>query len=160
MTGYAFLFSPERNLNRAAQLRSETRWQSPLTLAYDVLDSDAQLLAERVALNAREAGIPLEPASSARDPDLRLVRIPLQSSDARLALGGVATEAGLPVPKFDRNSWDEIYERERDLVQTYRIIPLLHVPDHVLIAPQVNGWQEDLLGSWHLERVWLESVHP
>jgi hypothetical protein len=102
----------------------------------------------------------VEPASSARYPDLRLVRIPLQSSDARLALGGVATEAGLPVPKFDRNSWDEIYERERDLVQTYRIIPLLHVPDHVLIAPQVNGWQEDLLGSWHLERVWLESVHP
>ena len=56
MTGYSAAFSTQLNVQRARALVAESR-QPALTLSYDASDPQGQLIAERIALNAREAGI-------------------------------------------------------------------------------------------------------
>ena len=82
MTGYAFLFPVAVDLQRARQLRSEARAAPSWTLGYDASDSLARVIAERIALNARDAGLTLQTTNNAT-ADLRLVRMALPSLDAR-----------------------------------------------------------------------------
>ena len=62
--------------------------------AYDASDPIARLLTERIALNARDAGLVLQPTTLAT-ADLRLVRIPLASADPWIALANVASVVGV-----------------------------------------------------------------
>ena len=60
LTGYEFMFGGATDLDRARELRADAAAFvviSPITLAYDVADPLARLAAERIAVNAREAGI-------------------------------------------------------------------------------------------------------
>jgi len=59
LSGFAFLFATARDLNRARQLRSGMD-PAPLKLGYDPSDALARQVAERVAVNARDAGIRLD----------------------------------------------------------------------------------------------------
>ncbi|HZR31745.1 MAG TPA: ABC transporter substrate-binding protein [Terriglobales bacterium] len=160
MTGYGFLFPLDRDLARAQEIRSEIHQLGALVLAYDASDPVNQLLAERVALNAREAGITIQLVRSASSPDLRLMRIRLQSPDPAVALTRIAEDLGSGAPKFADSSADELYQRERDLLHSSRIIPLLQVPDVFALAPNVNGAQPDELGEWRLEDIWLGAGKP
>src|SRR5207248_2885663 len=54
MTGYSAVFPTQVNVQRAKVVLADSR-QPALTLAYDPRDPQAQLIAERIALNAREA---------------------------------------------------------------------------------------------------------
>src|SRR2546425_4347839 len=83
LSGYAFLFSTPVDLERAKQLRSEVSAtqrasRGPIRVAYDFNDSLARSVAERIAVNAREAGIAAQVAppgqASAAGYDARLVR--------------------------------------------------------------------------------------
>ncbi len=80
LSGYAFLFQSAPDLERARQLVASLRLM-PLTLTYAANDSFARAVAERLALNARDAGITIrpEPGTSGK---LRLVRWQLESTDA------------------------------------------------------------------------------
>ena len=59
LSGFAFLFATARDLDRARQLRSGMD-PPPLKLGYDPSDALARQVAERVAVNARDAGIRLD----------------------------------------------------------------------------------------------------
>jgi peptide/nickel transport system substrate-binding protein len=153
MTGYAMLFAQTSEQPATALASAGT-----LTLSYDASDPSNQLIAERVALNARDAGIRVQTAASASNADVRLARISLASPPPQLALQVVAGAAGLPIPQVQGTSAEELYGREKEMLQSGRIIPLAHVPEATAIGPGVNGWRTSLSGGWQLADVWLGSA--
>jgi len=154
ITGYGFLFPASINLELARQVRSEIPHTTAWTLGYDATDPTARVIAERIVLNARDAGLGIQIAS-ASGVDLRIVRIPVISLDARIALGELATGLGFPQPKFGSNSIDDLYSAESKLLQSQRVIPLLHVRAEYGVAGTVRNWRTARDGSWHLPSIWL-----
>jgi peptide/nickel transport system substrate-binding protein len=159
MTGYGFLFPTSANVQKARQERSELRQAPVLTLGYDPQDSLSHLIAERVALNARDAGIGLQ-TTSANNADLRLVRVSLSSSNPRVALTGLVASLGLPAPKFASDTAESLYQAESSLLQTQRLIPLFHLPMSYGLSTSVRGWAQKREGSWDLDGVWLSTEKP
>ena len=156
MTGYAMLFAqPGQEQGNATVPGGAT-----LTLSYDGSDPANQLIAERVALNVRDAGIMLKTAASPAASDVRLLRIPLASAQPQVALRAVAEGAGLPSPQFQGTSPEELYQREAEILQSARVIPLAHVPQACALAPGVNGWRGARFGVYPLANVWLSGGTP
>lgn len=156
ISGYGFVFPAERNLDRARQLRSEVR-QAPLwTLGYDGNDPLARVIAERIALNAGDAGLRLQATTSA-SADIRLMRIPLASLNPRIGLVAAAAATSLPAPKFSGNSIESLYRAESELLQTQRVIPLFQLPASYALGATVRNWNQDRDGGQHLEKIWLGS---
>jgi peptide/nickel transport system substrate-binding protein len=154
ITGYGFLFPASINLELARQVRSEIPHTTAWTLGYDATDPTARVIAERIVLNARDAGLGIQ-IESASGVDLRIVRIPLISMDAQIALSELAARLGFPQPKFASNSIDDLYSAESKLLQSQRVIPLLHVRAEYGVAGTVKNWRTARDGSWHLPSVWL-----
>ncbi|HTS34145.1 MAG TPA: ABC transporter substrate-binding protein [Candidatus Solibacter sp.] len=159
MTGYAFTFSAEADLNRARHAHAQTRSNPTWTLAYDPNDTVARLLAERIALNARDAGVTLQPSTNAT-ADLRLVRIPLASANPSLALTALASATGLSVAKTKSDSVEALYASEQALLATRQIVPLFHLPASYAASARVKGWTVNRDGSWSLADAWLENRQP
>ncbi len=164
LTGYAFLFPTAADLERARQIRSEAGGGPGWTLASDASDPLARVIAARVVLNARDAGvILLDPSTlptNSKAADIRLVRMPLPSLDARVALSELAAALGLPSPKFEGDPSYSLYAAESALLQSQRVIPLVHLRTATALGRNVMGWQEDPDGSWRLQNVWLEAGKP
>ena len=159
MTGYAFLFPAAIDLALARQVRGEIPHTTSWTLGYDSTDPMARVIAERVALNARDAGLGIQ-ITSAGVADLRLVRIPLISLDAQIALGELAAGLGLSQPKFASGSIDDLYGAENNLLQSQRVIPLLHLRTAYGVSSTVRHWRTARDGTWRLADVWLAAERP
>ncbi len=158
LSGYAFLFSPTPDLTRARQLAGEggtPAW----SLAYDAADSLARILAERVALNARDAGLTLQPTAAASG-DIRLMRLAPRSLDPRVALGELALSLGLEEPRFQDDMVGSLYASESVLLRSHQVIPLLHLRTSAAIGPSVRNWHESRNGNWRLEDVWVRNEKP
>ena len=158
LSGYEFLFSAKLDLARAQQLKSGLKATS-LTLGYNSNDSLGRLLADRIALNARDSGIAIQVTSSS-EADLRLMRIPLVSLDPRLALRGAALATGTAAPGFAGSSVEQLYQSERVLLDTQRVIPLLHLPRAQAIGTGVRNWRRSEDGVLRLDDVWLATEKP
>lgn len=156
MTGYAMLFAPPGQEHAVAAASGG----ATLTLSYDAGDPASQLIAERVALNARDAGITLKTRASAAGSEARLLRIPLISPQPQAALAEVAEATGLPAPQFQGGSEEALYQREAEMLRSGRIIPLAHLPAVCALAPGVNGWRGSRLGVYPLADVWLSGGAP
>jgi len=159
VTGYAFAFPTGRNLERARQERGGIQHAPSWTLGYDAGDTLARVIAERIALNARDAGIPLQTTTSP-NPDLRLARLVLASANPRIALTAVAATLGVAVPKLNSNSVEDVYQSENTILQMQRVVPLFQLPAGYALNPTVQDWSQDRDGAWHLEDVWLGSDQP
>jgi peptide/nickel transport system substrate-binding protein len=159
MTGYAFLFPAAIDLALARQVRGEIPHTTSWTLGYDSTDPMARVIAERVALNARDAGLGIQ-ITSARVADLRLVHIPLISLDPQIALGELAAGLGLSPPKFASGSIDDLYGAENKLLQSQRVIPLLHLRTACGVSNTVRHWRTARDGTWRLADVWLAAERP
>ena len=155
MTGYSAAFPTQPNLARAKVLLAES---SPpaLRLSYDPRDPQAQLIAERLALNAREAGITIQVSLSGAE-DIRLVRIALTTPDPGLALRTAARDLALTEPQLRGNSVDDLYSAEHALLEGNAIIPLFHLPLASTVSARMRGWSADRLGLWDLADIWLED---
>jgi len=154
ISGYDFVFPSSQNLDRARELRSEVPRAPVLMLGYDASDPLARVIAERIVLNARDAGIRLQTATSGTT-DLKLIRLTLASLDPRISLRDAASSAGLGTPKFGGNTVENLYEAENGLLQAQKIIPLFQLPVAYAVSPMVKNWTQDLDGTIHLENVWL-----
>ncbi len=154
ITGYEFLFATEMDVTKAQEERAEVSQAPVWMLGYNSADPISQVVAERIALNARDVGLRVELASGA-NRDVQLVRIRLQSISAGIALKTAAVELGLPEPKIEGVSVDEVYQAEATLLQGQKIIPLFHVPVDYGVGGAVKGWKTRLDGSWPLTDVWL-----
>jgi ABC-type transport system substrate-binding protein len=153
MSGYGFVFSTDADLLRARQAREQVRSRPTWTLGYDGTDALARLLAERIALNAKDAGLTLQPAADA-SAELRLVRVPLAAPDPWIALEGVAKFAGLPVGKT-HDGVEDLYASEAAMLATQRVIPLFHLPVTYAWAAALKNLALRPDGSWTLADAWL-----
>ena len=146
MTGYSAVFPNSANLPRARALIADSRLPV-LNLSYDPRDPQAQLIAERIALNARDAGISVQVSLSGAE-DIRLVRVVLPSPDPATALSEAAGQLGLPHPLLTEASLDDLYRAEHTLLEGYSVIPLFHLPLASVASARVRDWEPGLLGDW------------
>ncbi len=158
MTGYGFLFLVEVDLVRAQQERAEVAQTSGWSLGFDVNDPIERVLAERIVLNARDAGLRLRPASGTSD--VRLVRVSLASVDAQVALAELTAALGIPPVKINGNSVDDLYLAENNLLKSQRLIPLLHLRTACAVSKTVRNWGKARDGAWRLPDVWLAAERP
>ncbi|MEO8131236.1 MAG: ABC transporter substrate-binding protein, partial [Bryobacteraceae bacterium] len=145
LSGYAFLFPAEMDLNHARTLAAEIRVTipQPLTLSYPAGDSVARGVADRIAVNVRDAGLVAQ--STTGPGQARLVRVPIASSNPAQALAGIAAGWGEAEPA------GEPYEAERGLIEKGRIVPIAHVPRVYGVHARVR----DYVPGGRLENVWV-----
>lgn len=155
LSGYAFLFPAATDLPRARNLAAGGR---PLTLG--VADPSLRAIGDRILLNARDAGITLSIAPPGASADVRLTQARVLSMDASRSLGALAAAFGLPEPPHAETP-EALYVSERALLESYRVIPLAHVPDIYGVSPRVKGGPGITpLGEWHFGDLWLEAQRP
>jgi ABC-type transport system substrate-binding protein len=158
LTGYEFVFPSQFDLSRAQQLSAALR-HSPWSLAYDNTDAQARLIAERIALNARDAGLAIQ-ITTAASADMRLISLPIPSLNPQLALTSLASTLGLPQPKFLSYSVDDLLQAESNLLQAQRVIPLVHYPVAYALRQTVHGFDVAPRGAWESSDVWLGASKP
>jgi peptide/nickel transport system substrate-binding protein len=163
LSGYAFAFAAAPDVDRARTIAAALPPQDrTLALAYDSSITAARSLAERVAINARDAGLIVQVSPQNSQADLRLVAIRVPSLDSARALAGIAAALGLEAPGQALSS-EVLYESERKLLEDFRAIPLFHLPDLYGAASRVHVFSPPpiaRLGDWRFENLWLSGTPP
>jgi peptide/nickel transport system substrate-binding protein len=165
-SGTAFLFSTAADARGAKEIWSQIAGSPRLVLGYDSADSLEKSVAERVVVNAREAGISLALKNTAMGAPagMRLMRLRMSSREPRLALAGfleqLAPMTGIDAATLSNvASPQEIYDRERAIVESYRVIPLVWLPQVYGLSSRVRDWKAPAAGeNWPLADVWLEEA--
>jgi len=174
-SGTAFLFPTAADPSGAKELAGQIGGSPRIVLGYDASDSLEESLAERIAVDAREAGIRVAPEAlqNARVPsncDARLVRLRMPSPDPRAALASFLARLA---PEIDGNgpngkpeteslaegaSAEQIYDVERGIVNSYRVAPIVWLPEVYGLSTRVRDWKAPAAGQgWPLADVWLEQ---
>ena len=175
LSGYAFLFAVESNLERAKELRAKLPASAmgvaqPLRVGLDSNNELAKLIAERVAVNARAAGLTLQIAakpgsraaseemSAKSETEAQLVAWRYTSLSPREDLEILTSawhwkipESGMPVDAEARYAWEKRMMDERN------ILPLVSVPDFAALDGRVRNWSAAPWGEWHLADVWIDA---
>jgi len=155
LSGYAFLFPAAADLDRARRLAPAGR-----TMTLAVEDPALRSIADRIVLNARDAGLTLSIVPPSGAADIRLIEARVASSDPARALAGIAAALGLPDPAR-ADTPEALYNSERALLDGNRVIPLFHLPEVYLVSPRVKGSPGiSPLGEWRFETLWLEGGRP
>jgi peptide/nickel transport system substrate-binding protein len=181
-SGTAFLFPAaapsDADLAHAKELWKEIAPSPQLVLGYDSADLLEQSVAERIVVNAKEAGMSLRAqamtganqeksrgAGQAVPVDLQLVRwrmsspLPgdaLKDFLARIYAGPLsgAEPSAFPEPA----SAEDIYKQQRAVLTTYRVVPLVWLPQVYGLSARVRNWKAPGPGeSWPLADVWLDT---
>jgi hypothetical protein len=157
LTGYAFLFPAVADMARARALLSGVPAAArSLTLAAD--DASLRPMAERIALNARDAGLAVTVGSGAADA--RLAEIRIVSTDPARALGVVAAALGANPPAHAASP-EALYAAEKAMLEGFRVVPLFQLPEVYGVSPKVKGGPGvSPLGEWRFENLWLEGGRP
>src|SRR5271155_1602733 len=196
LSGYAFVFSSvfnmENDVARAREMSTGTSGSGaalppPLQLRIDAGGDLAKLIAERVAINTRQAGIPVQvqprsvahevfsggaPAAAATTvataagtaaeaAGLRLVAWRYSSLSERAELDAMVATLQLQNPADEKERTvedaEQLYARERRLIAARELIPLVVVPEYIGLGPEVRDWMPERWGEWHLADVWLDG---
>jgi hypothetical protein len=131
LSGYSFVFPVQTDLAKARTLLGARPPQ--VTLSYTAGDTLLRLIAERIAVNARDIGLAVQPKSVA-GAELRMVREPVEE-------------------------WPS-YDAERTTIEDRKLIPVVHVPHLFAIHNRVRGWDEahdGRSGDLHLESIWVDA---
>jgi len=176
LSGYAFLFDMESNLERAKELRTGLAPGSlgaalPLHLMLDGNSDLSKLIAERVVVNARAAGLTLQiisrsatrassDATAAKvESEAQLVSWRYTSLSPREALENLAVtlhweipQGGVPADTDARYAWEKHMREQKNL------LPLVLVPDFAALDSRVRNWSPSTWGEWHLADVWLDQA--
>ena len=170
-TGTAFLFAAGPDPAQTKQLAVQFQNAPALLLGYDGANALEKAVAERIAVNAREAGIRVnvQAESGAGNAfDARLVRRKMISPVPRIALTEFLREwaplegvelAALPDPVMP----EDLYARERSAIENDRVIPLVFLPETFGLSARMRDWTSPLPASgdgWPLAQVWLEGEGP
>lgn len=126
LSGYAFLFSPDRDLDRARTLRGGANTPS-LALSVDDSSAAMQLAAERLALNLHEAGFTVQVAAPHQIAPLALRRIHLQAASPRATLDEMLARFGQNGTVTGSDSV-ALWQSEETALANTTIVPLLWLP--------------------------------
>jgi hypothetical protein len=180
--GTAFLFPTEMDVRTAKEIWSQISPSPKLVLGYDSTDTLEQSVAERIVVNAKEAGISLVsralPASGTASPgqvdgstrgaairvDARLVRLTMPSPLPRIALTAfinrlepIAGTVESPVPQSA--SPEDVYYCERSIMNSGLVVPIVWMPRVYGLSARVRDWKQPAAGeNWPLADVWLDST--
>jgi len=159
LSGYAFVFNAASDAAKARSLAAAVPAPAR-SFSIGVEDAALRPIAERIALNARDAGLAVSLVPQAGAADVRLLEVRIATADPPRALAAIAAALGLPAPvRID--SPDALYNAERSLLDGFRVVPLFHLADVYGVAARVKGGPGiSPLGEWRLENVWLESGRP
>ena len=169
-SGTAFLFSTAPDAKHAKELWSQIAPSPKIVLGYDSGDPQEQSIAERIVVNAREAGIGMtlqavpSAAPAQASVDARLVRLTMASRMPRAALvnfaGVLDPLAGLNDDLLpDAASPEQTYEYERSIVRGFSVVPVAWVPKVYGLSARVRDWKAPGPGeTWPLADVWLDST--
>jgi ABC-type transport system substrate-binding protein len=143
------------------------------TLALRVTPSDpiTQAVAQRIAVNARDAGFVVTvqaPAGLGPRFDVRLMRLSFRRAAPPEALSDLITGLGprtlallgrltRPDPGA---SLDDVLLAERAMLATDIVVPVVHIPELYAIGPRVQSWNGPAVlasGAWNLANVWLNA---
>jgi ABC-type transport system substrate-binding protein len=180
LSGYAFLFDVDNSLDRAKAIRatllpSLAAAAEPLRLRVDASGELPKLLAERVAVNARQAGMtvqvmnrPVQRDAGAAAPanesaaGLHLFAWHVTSLSPRLELDAFLTALGQSDPSSVETSVEvgQLYARERRILEDRRVLPLVALPEYAGLSATVRNWLPARWGEWHLADVWLDLPEP
>jgi MarR-like DNA-binding transcriptional regulator SgrR of sgrS sRNA len=159
LTGYSFVFAAKHDATAGAALLRDVRLQ-PLTLAYQGSDPLARNVAERIAVNARDAGILIRPVAAGSivgTANLNLVRQPFTAGPPLRVLAALARALRMQqtIPEDEPLSPQALYELERSLLQERNVIPLAHLSRTFALSPRVRNFTGLRSGDLRLENVWL-----
>lgn len=143
------------------------------TIALRVTPSDsvAQAVAQRIAVNARDAGFVLTvqaPAGLGPRFDVRLIRLSFRAAAPPEALSDVMTGLGPRIlallgritrPDTDA-SLEDVLLAERTMLATDIVVPVAHIPELYAVGPRVQSWNGPAVlpsGAWNLANVWLTT---
>jgi len=156
LSGDAFLFTPAFDGARARSLVAALAAPAR-TISLAVSDASLRPIADRIALNARDAGLVVPVTAQRGTADVRLVEVRTASSDPAGALAETAAELGLAEPAR-ADTPEALYNAERALLDGFRVIPLFHLPLVFGAGPRVRGGPGiTRLGEWHFENLWVEG---
>ena len=172
LSGYAFLFGTSMNLDRAKALHTSLPAGSagahePIRMRVDAVGDVMKILGERVAVNARQANIPVElvprSTSSTVTPaiGLHLFAWHYDSLSPRVELQALAQHLHSEVPADtieEPVNPEKLFAQERRLLYERQVLPLLLLPKYIGIAPAVRNWSAEPSGAWRLADVWLEPT--
>lgn len=159
LSGYSFVFPASMDLARARELAGS---RQPLTLAFDDQNPLLRAIAERIMLNAGDAGIAMRAAGKG-SASVRLAVARISSTDPALALGEVAAAFGAQAPAVPSAEPGPLYAAEMGVIASRRIVPLFHLPAAYQLNPLVHGWpaRSGSADIWRLDEVWMEErVRP
>ena len=157
LTGYAFLFPPDRDLNKANELRGGLT-PAPLTLSAES-DPTMQLVAQRIALNLHEAGFNVQLANmrKASRADLTLLKLPLVGANPADSLAILLRGAGenAPVAMQDPAT---LFRAEHDVLDLKTLIPLLDLPRAWAVGSRVRDLRLRADGTLDIAGASLEDT--
>jgi len=129
-------------------------------MSIGVEDPALRAVADRIVLDGRAAGLNIIVAAQPATADVRLTELRISSPEPSRALASIAGALGLPDP-VRGDSPEALYAAERTLLDGFRVVPLLHVPDTYGAGPRVRGGSGiGPLGEWRFENLWLEGTRP
>jgi peptide/nickel transport system substrate-binding protein len=181
LSGYAFLFNVDTNLERAKELRrglppNEAGGAEPLRLRVDPAGDLGKLLGERVAVNARQASIVVQiiarpvpragaasTASTNPASGVHLFAWHYSSLSPRAELDSLFAAYNLTEPQevnVTSTDHEQLYARERRVLEDRRVLPLIMQAESVGLGASVRDWMPARWGEWHLADVWLETANP
>lgn len=155
ISGYAFLFPTTQDLRRARELQAQAQGRKSLVIAYPENDWLLQLMAERVAVNARDAGIPMQTSSDASSADMELRYLAINSTDPAVGLAEILRNFTNDNPG-SLDTPEARYAKEREFLQSYAVIPIVHLPRAYAFAPRLHNWSPAPSGDARLDELWME----
>jgi peptide/nickel transport system substrate-binding protein len=187
-SGTAFLFPAAApsgaDLEHAKELWKQIAPSGALVLGYDSADPLEQSVAERIVVNAKEAGMAVRAqampgasagadksrgvAGQATHVDVELVRwrmtsplpaVALKDFLARIYSGPLAGAQAAALP--EAASPEDIYKQQRAVLNTYRVVPLVWLPQVYGLSARVRDWKAPGPGeNWPLADLWLDTETP
>ncbi|MGA8779749.1 MAG: ABC transporter substrate-binding protein [Terracidiphilus sp.] len=154
LTGYAFLFPTDRDLNKAHELRGGLSAPT-LTLAAEG-NNAMQLAAQRLALNLHEAGFTVQVVANAQHADLALRKLPLVGAEPAAAMGNLLRSAGQYAP-VTQQAPDALYRAEHEFLSLDTLVPLLDLPRAYATSGRVRDFTLRADGTPDLANTSLEG---
>jgi hypothetical protein len=152
VSGYAFVFPASADVPRARSLTAGV----PAAARALTLAAGERALADRIAVNARDAGLTVTVVAASAAADVRLAQARVVSENGAEALPVLAAAFGLPEPPRAASP-ESLYAAERGLLDGFRVVPLFHLPDLYAVSPRVKGGPGITpLGEWRFETLWID----
>jgi peptide/nickel transport system substrate-binding protein len=160
ISGYATTlgFSELPDAEHAHALLSEARSENAaLTLNYQADDPLMRIVAERIALKARDIGLNVQLTSAMEGADAQLRAVQIYSDEPAAALDEVAIQLGRSAQLSSGAPLESVYKVERELLADRSVVPVVFMTRLLALAPRVRNWTFTSEGRWSAADLWLDE---